>query len=361
MIEGTDAGSRVAFPPSAEGTRDPGMPDARRPVVGLVAHDPAVPSFRLRMTCLLQALAAAGLDARVVALGRGREFLRVVRLARQWRTSDLLVFQQVKLLAGERAFVARLCPTWVLDVDDAIMFARPRKAGQPPRQGVWRQRRFRRMTGCCRVVVTGSRSLAGMVGNAAGRLETLPTPVDLRSYPVAAHSGGECVRLAWIGLGSNLRYLEALAPVLRRLHTDGFPFELRVVCDRLPEASGFPCSLVRWSVEGEGAALAGCDLGLAPLDDDAWTRGKSGYRCVQYAAAGLPTLASPVGANREVVRDGETGLFASTQEEWRSALQRLCRDAAARRAMGAAARARATEYDLSRYAERYVALLRGLL
>jgi hypothetical protein len=332
----------------------------RRPVVSLVAHDPTVPSFRLRMAALRPLLEAGGLDVRTVTLGRGREWFRVLRQAGAWRASDVLVFQQVKLLAGERAFVGRLCGSWVLDVDDAIMFRRERKPGDGPSTASWRQRRFRSMVGRCRVVVAGSRSLAGFIGGAAGRLAVLPTPVDLSSYPVAPLPDRSCVRLVWIGLASNLRYLEALAPVLMQLRVDGVRFEVRVISDRLPNLRGVPCTLVPWSEAVERKALADCDVGLAPLPDDAWTRGKAGFRCIQYAASGLPAVASPVGAQREVVRDGDTGAWATTTESWREALHRICGDVGLRRQMGAAARAAASCYALSIFGQSYLELLRPL-
>ncbi len=338
---------------------DPGPP-GRRPVVGLVAHDAGVPSFRLRMAALRPYLEAGGLDVRVIALGRGREWLRVLRLASAWRASDALVFQQVKLLAGERAFVASLCNRWVLDVDDAIMFRRPRKPADGTSTAMWRQRRFRNMAGRCSLVVAGSRSLADIIGNAARRLAVLPTPIDLASYPVALLPVRDRVRLAWIGLASNLRYLQELAPVFERLRAGGVTFEVRVISNLLPDLPGVPCSLISWSEAAEGEALAGCDVGLAPLADDSWTRGKAGYRCVQYAAAGLPTVASPVGAQREVVRDGETGVWATDAEAWLDALRRLCSDVELRRRMGAAARAAAARYDLSLFGTSYLDLLQPL-
>jgi len=333
----------------------------RRPVVSLVSNDPSVPSFRLRMTAMRPILEAAGFDVRVLSFGRGREWLRVARLAARWRSSDVLVFQQIKLLAGERAFVRRLCGSWVLDVDDAIMFRRPRRPGDRSSQAAWRQRRFRSMAARCRLVVAGSRSLAEMISDAAPRLVVLPTPVNLASYPVAQLPARDRVRLAWIGWGSNLRYLEALTPVFQRLGAEGVDYEIHVISDRPPDMPGVPCRLVRWSEATEGAALADCDLGLAPLADDVWTRGKAGYRCIQYAAAGLPAVASPVGANREVVRDGQTGVWAVGPEEWHAALLRLCGDVELRRRMGEAARARAADYDLARFGERYASYLRELL
>ncbi len=191
--------------------------------MSLVAHDPTVPSFRLRMAALRPHLEAGGLDVRVVALGRGQERLRMLRHAGTWRASDVLVFQQVKLLTGERAFVARLCGSWVLDV-----------------------------------------------GDTAGRLAVLPTPVDLDTYPAAPLPDRGPVRLVWIGLASNLRYLEELVPVLLQLATAGVEFEPRVISDRLPNLRRVPCTLVPWSSTGESRALVDCNVGLAPLPDDAW-------------------------------------------------------------------------------------------
>ena len=328
--------------------------------MSLVAYDANVPSFRLRMAALRPLLEASGFAVRVVALGRGREWVRVLRAASALRGSDALVFQQVKLLAGERAFVGRLCDRWVLDVDDAIMFRRPRKPGDGASSAMWRQRRFRTMAGRCSLVVAGSRSLAEIIGNAARSLAVLPTPVDLASYPRAPLPARDRIRLAWIGLASNLRYLRELAPVFERLRAGGVTFEVRVISDLLPDLRGVPCTLIPWSEATEREALSDCDIGLAPLPDDVWTRGKAGYRCIQYAAAGLPTVASPVGAQSELVRDGETGVWASTPEAWCEALRHLCGDVGLRRRMGHAARHWAGRYDLPGFGERYLELLRRL-
>ena len=329
-------------------------------VIGLVSVNPALPSFRLRLAPLVPHLKRLGLAAEVHAL-RGPEWWRVWRLARIWRVSDLLVFSKLKLLPGELGFVARRCPHWVLDVDDAIMFRKPPRHGDPPDQAQWRQRRFRRMVRRCELVVAASQSLASTIADEGPRLEVLPTPVELAGYPQAAIAGDGPLKLAWIGVGANLRYLADLGPVLRQLQSDGLPFELRVISNRTPDIPGVACQLVSWSERTEGSDLAACDVGLAPLPDDAWTRGKGAYRCIQYAAAGLPTVASPVGANREVVVPGETGFWASTPAEWRDALLQLGRDLPLRRRQGAAARERASRYDAALVLARYADLLSQLV
>ena len=334
---------------------------ARPPVVGMVSYDASQPSFRLRMHALRPLLEREGVIARTIEFGRKREWIRIARNARQMRSCDLLIFQQVKLLCGERGLVRRMCPVWALDVDDAVMYSRPRAAGRPASTAAWRQRRFRKMAAQCGVVVAGSDTLRRMVEAASRRVEVLRTPVDLAAYPPAPLPERERIRLAWIGLGGNLDYLEQVAPVLHRLRADGAEIELRVISDRSPAIRGVPTVLLRWSAAAEGNALAECDIGLAPLPDDPWHRGKAGFRCIQYAAAGLPTVTSPVGANAEIVGNGETGIWARSLEEWHAALTRLHGDVALRRRMGAAARRRAREYGLEPYARRYANLIAGLL
>lgn len=319
------------------------------------------PSFRLRLASLPPFLDQRGLGSRIVELPRRPEWLRIWRLRETWATSRVVVFSKLRLLAGELGFVKRRCPTWVLDVDDAIMFGKPRRHGDPPDQARWRQRRFARMVRHCAAVVAGSSFLAEQIERGHGTLTVLHTPVDLSRYPLPARTEDhDTLRLAWIGLGENLRYLEDLHPVLADLAGNGVKLELRVISNRLPKIPGVTCRLLPWSEASEGGDLTACDVGLAPLPDDLWTRGKGGYRCIQYAAASLPCVASPVGANQDVVCDGETGLLATTHQEWTSALQRLAADPSWRRRLGTAARARAASFDLPVFAARYADLLASL-
>jgi glycosyltransferase involved in cell wall biosynthesis len=121
---------------------------------------------------------------------------------------------------------------------------------------------------------------------------------------------------------------------------------------------GFPVEHLPWSQEGEAGALLRGDIGIAPTPCDRWTLGKCGFKIVQYMAAGLPAVASPVGANAEIVREGETGFLADTPQQWADAIERLARDVELRRRMGATARAVAErEYSLTRAADTWAQLL----
>lgn len=329
--------------------------------VTAVIANPKAPSYRLRLASLAAFARAAGLELATVVLPRKPEWLRVLRLAQAFRSSSVLLFSKLKLVLGEDLLVRRWCPLWVLDVDDAVMVGKPKRHGDPPDQAFWRRRRFARMVRQCALVVAGSRELARQVEPLGTAVVVYPTPVDLSRYPQATPaSNGEPV-LAWIGLGKNLRYLEDLDGVLGAL-SQRFSFRLRVISDRLPRLSSVAVELVPWSEATEGEALASAHVGLAPLTDDLWTRGKGGYRCIQYAAAGLPCVASPVGANREVVVPGETGFWATTPEEWVQRLSELLENPGLRASLGGNARRRAAAlYDLPKLAPRYVEWLRGLV
>ena len=114
-----------------------------------------------------------------------------------------------------------------------------------------------------------------------------------------------------------------------------------------------PCSL-----QTEAAELARCDVGIMPLPDAPWERGKCGYKLIQYMASGLPVVASPIGANREIVIPGETGFLAAGSEEWAEGLSRLFDDPGLRARMGAAGRAGAERlYSVGATAPRLAQLL----
>lgn len=166
----------------------------------------------------------------------------------------------------------------------------------------------------------------------------VPTCVEPAEWPNSVpRSAGEPVVFGWVGTSGNLRYLEALAPVLREV-CDGGRARLRVICDRAPQLPGVAVDFVKWSFEGEVRDLVGIDVGLAPLDDGPMERCKCGLKALQYMAAGAAVVASPVGALTEIVEHGRTGSLATAPEDWRRALVELRDDPELRRSYAAAGR-----------------------
>jgi glycosyltransferase involved in cell wall biosynthesis len=192
------------------------------------------------------------------------------------------------------------------------------------------------------------------------RSMVLPTVVDTQIYVPMKKAADGPVAIGWIGSPTTWQYVRPLLPLLAEL-CDGERARLLVVgAGAAATGDQFPgMELAQWSEAGEVASVQAMDIGIMPLPDEPWARGKSGYKLIQYMACGLPVVASPVGVNSSIVCDGETGFLASTVEEWRARLEALIVDPDARQLMGAAGRQRAVEaYSLRSQAPRLIEVLR---
>ena len=169
--------------------------------------------------------------------------------------------------------------------------------------------------------------------------------------------------IVWIGLAYNLKYLDVVAPALRRLQ-ERYPVKLRVVCSQPPALPGVDIEFRPWTWQREVDDLQDATIGVMPLEDTEWARGKCALKLLQYLAVGLPAVASPVGVNRDILVNGDNGFLASTEEEWYVRLESLCRDPQLRARMGQAGRRTVeTRYSLSvwgpRLADMYRAFAEG--
>jgi hypothetical protein len=190
----------------------------------------------------------------------------------------------------------------IFDFDDAIHLKRPEAVAEICRRAT--------------VTVVGNETLAAFARAHARRVHVVPTPIDTDRFTPGARDGRTVV---WTGSAENLPYLAAVRDRIRA--------PLRVVCNRKPD---FPCEFVPWTAAGEVEALRTAAVGIMPLPDDPWARGKCGFKLLQYMACGLPCVASPVGVNPEIV--GATGVVT---EDWAGGVEKaLAMD-------GAGARARA--------------------
>lgn len=189
-------------------------------------------------------------------------------------------------------------------------------------------------------VVAGNDYLADHARRAgARRVVILPTVVDDTRYPQAAGSEDPAgFRIGWIGAPVTVDYLLAIEPALKQLTDAGA--SLTLVGAESPFAGRLPVETRPWMETTEAAELARLDAGIMPLPDEPFERGKCGYKLVQYMACGLPVVASPVGANMQIVEPGVNGYLADTPGEWITALESLRDDPTLRRRLGAAGRAR---------------------
>ncbi|ADE84846.1 glycosyltransferase [Rhodobacter capsulatus] len=211
------------------------------------------------------------------------------------------------------------------------------------------------------LVTAGNRYLAERAAAAgAARIEIVPTVVDLDHYRVPAPKPpGSRLVIGWIGTpGTWAKYMEPMRPLLAALAQQHDATILAVGAGEPPGAQG--CFDFRaWSEDTEAELICQMDIGLMPLPDTPWERGKCGYKLIQYMACGLPVVASPVGVNRDLVSPGENGFLATTEAEWRAALDRLAADPGLRRRMGAAGRQKVEQgYSLQVWGPRLVEMIR---
>jgi glycosyltransferase involved in cell wall biosynthesis len=251
----------------------------------------------------------------------------------------------------------------VVDYDDATFHAYDRHRNPLVRRLFGTK--IDRVMRAADLVVVGNAYLGARAKAAgAGAVSELPTVVDLRRYPPVPRredrpgTGGEALTIGWIGSPLNSPYLDLLRPALAELSAR-IPLRLVLIGAAPTALSGFPVERVPWSADSEAADIARCDVGVMPLSDAPWERGKCGYKLIQFMAASLPVVASPVGVNRDIVVPGETGFLAANDADWVSSLTRLHRDPELRRRMGAAGRRRVEQrYALQVTAPRFLDLLR---
>ena len=319
------------------------------------------PSFRHRMRSLIQSMEAAGWQVRAEQFPSGRYGLRTWERRALLRWAHVAVLHQIKLSGPEARLFAALSRRRVFDLDDAIYVRKPRRLGEPPHDSKWRRAKFAATCRNVDVVAAGNEVLAGVARASARAVEVLPTSIDTAGYQRSTAGPGDPPTIAWIGSPENLVYLEMVRPALARLAARRPALRLRVICSAFPDWPEIRIERVAWSAATEAAALAGAHIGVMPLTDDEWSRGKCAFKLLQYMAAALPCVASPVGANTEAVIDGVTGYHARGLDEWELRLGRLIESADLRARLGAAGHARVEErYAMSAYRARYVDLLNRL-
>ena len=330
------------------------------PNVVLLGYNPEQPSFRHRMQSLVGTLEAAGWNVRAERFPSGRYGLRTWERRALLRQADVVVLHQIKLSAPEARLFAAFTRRRVFDVDDAIYVRKPRRLGDAPDESPWRKRKFAATCRWVDEVAAGNDVLAGVARASARAVSVLPTSIDTATYlPTAA--ADEPPTIVWIGSPENLIYLEMIRPALAHLTIRHPTLKMRVICSRFPVWPEVNVECIAWSSATEAKSLAEAHIGVMPLTDDAWSRGKCAFKLLQYMAAALPCVASPVGANTEAVIDGVNGFHARSAEEWERSLESLIVSPELRARFGAGGRAHVeSRYSMRAYRERYLQLLEGL-
>jgi len=243
----------------------------------------------------------------------------------------------------------------VFDFDDAIYL------GDTSQANAWSRRlksvsKVETICRAARHVTVGNEFLARYARDRARQVTVIPSTIDTDVYQIQPRARNRVPVIGWTGSVTTVPYLAALAPALRRLR-EKQEFELRVIGANI-EIEGLAVRCLPWQAESEPDDLRALDVGLMPLPDDEWSRGKCGMKALQYMALGIPPVVSPVGVNTTIVRDGVNGFCASAEEEWIDRIALLLEDEPLRRSLGQEARRTVEEsYSARAHAPRVARIL----
>lgn len=328
-------------------------------VLALSRYEQLGASSRMRFYQYLPALEGAGIKVRfaplfsddyVRGIQQNRRSPLDVAKAYAHRMRALRVNGQHDLLWIEKELLPWL-PAWldsamlsadvpyVLDYDDAVFHYYDQHRSAVVRRALGGKHR-KLMRGAA-LVVAGNDYLASYARTAGtARVEIVPTAVDLQRYPTgqlrSTPNLTEIPCVGWIGQRATADFLRPLAPLFEQLGRQGKGRFTAIGINA--QQLGLPMASVPWSEGTEVASLQTLDVGIMPLLDGPFERGKCGYKLIQYMACGLPVVASPVGVNRQIVEHGVNGFLAETPAQWAEALQALLADPALRERMGQAGR-----------------------
>ncbi len=174
-----------------------------------------------------------------------------------------------------------------------------------------------------------------------------PTCVDTeKHHNVLANHDVEKVTIAWTGSFSTLKYLELVEGALKKLQ-EKYEFDIKIICNEAPSLNLKNVKYIEWNEENEVSELASCQIGLMPLSNDEWSKGKCGFKLIQYLSLGIPAVSSFVGVNKDIIEEGVNGYFAGSDADWYNSIEKLILDVGLRKKMGRAGRKKiAARYSL---------------
>jgi glycosyltransferase involved in cell wall biosynthesis len=281
-------------------------------------------------------------------VGKMSIFLRATlrRLGEALRASsyDIIFIQREAYMLGtaffEKAF-ARSNAKLIFDYDDSI-WVNQVSAGNKKFSFLKNADKTRDIIRVSDMVFAGNQYLADFAAQYNSTVRIVPTTIDTDEYqrlPRPADQPADQVCIGWSGSFTTLEHFETALPALRIIQKEyGNRVTFRVVGDGAYRNAELGITGLPWRKDTEVADLSAMDIGIMPLPDTEWAKGKCGLKGLQYMAVETPTIMSPVGVNTEIIQHGKNGLLASTTDEWVAALRQLIDNAAARKQMGRAGR-----------------------
>jgi len=282
-------------------------------------------------------------------------------LYRQLPFFDVVCIQRRLLSPLEFYWIQKKSSEILFDLDDAVMY---RSSSSPRPHSLSRWLKFRWMVKGSDVVTVGNQFLRNEVLKVDGKKKVfvIPTCIDTNLYPQKKKiSNCPEIILGWIGTSGNLRYLKKLEPVFETIRQRFPQAKLKIVSNDFYDSPYLSIVKKPWKLEDENEDLISFDIGLMPLNDDLWSRGKCGLKIIQYLSVGVPVVCTPVGINSDIVKDGENGFWATNHQEWVDRLSTLIQNPDLRYQMGLKGiETVEREYSLEVTSEKFFCVLQSL-
>jgi glycosyltransferase involved in cell wall biosynthesis len=332
-------------------------------ILGLALYGAMAASHRVRLGQYRKGLLAEGIDLRIQSL-LGNDYLQGRFQGSRRPVMPVLnaSLERVKLLLSSRRFDAAivhcelfpLAPGWlervalrvpyIYDFDDAFYLRY--RVGNLGALQILLGGKFDTVMRGAAAITAGNSNLAAYAKTLNANVSVLPSVVDTAHFSPSARPDNPVFTVGWIGSPSTAPYLERLvAP----LHTLGREQALRLVVigGKAPYIENVDVLEIPWSEDREVDLINTFDVGVMPLPNDEWARGKCAFKLVQYMACGVPVVASRVGANIDLVTPA-CGFLADTDEQWVEALRKLRSQLSMRMRMGESSRKRVLDaYSLT--------------
>jgi len=209
----------------------------------------------------------------------------------------------------------------IYDFDDAIWMS-PNNSESPLSKWVKAYYKVKKICSWSHTVVTGNQYLHDYARMFSNNVHIIPTVVDTDRFAPLNHNINTPVKIGWTGSHTTLPYLEALEPILIKLQQK-YKIAIVVIANKQPSFIDINIEFFNWSEADEVVDLSRIDIGIMPLPLDEWTKGKCGFKAIQYMALQKPAVASAVGVNNVIIDHGKNGFLCSTPEEWEQHLSYL--------------------------------------
>ena len=259
-------------------------------------------------------------------------FCKWMKLFSKIQDYDIIFIQKKRLWRWQLWYLRRKHIKIIYDFDDAVMFKSPVDGGG---KSFKRERTFARMVRHSNLIIAGNQYLKTQALPYNKNIAIIPTAIDTSKYTMKDYSRNkEKVTIGWIGSKSSLPFLKELTPAFDHLANHHDDIELKIICNDFFDCEKMPVIKKTWALEDENSDLQDIDIGLAPLPNHEWTKGKCATKLLQYLSIGIPVVCSPVGVHNEIIQEGVNGLFAASLEEWTEKIALLIKDNTLRERIG---------------------------